>query len=175
MSQALITCKEENEMDIQMYHNQSRFKLRTSALIIENNKLLMAKNTNEDDPTYYTVGGKIEMGESSREAVVREAFEETGINYTIDRLVYIQELFYEATFLPGASHFHEIIFHYLMKPTAITDFNNDSYTQSGFKENLYWIPLDEVKNIYTYPRFLGNQLMDLPDYTEHIISYENYK
>lgn len=162
-------------MDIQMYHNQSRFKLRTSALIIENNKLLLTKNTNENDPTYYTVGGKIEMGESSQEAVVREAFEETGINYKIDRLVYIQELFYDATFLPKASHFHEIIFHYLMKSKAIRDFTNDSYTQSGFKENLHWIPLDKVKNIYTYPRFLGDQLMDLPSQIEHIISYEKYK
>lgn len=175
MPQTLTTLQGGKRMDIQIYHDQNRFKLRTSALIIENNKLLLTKNTNEDDPTYYTVGGKIEMGESSREAVLREAFEETGINYTIDRLVYIQELFYKATFLPGASHFHEIIFHYLMKPTAIIDFSNDSYTQSGFKENLHWIPLEEVKNIYTYPRFLGDQLMDLPVHTEHIISYENYK
>lgn len=161
-------------MDIQMYDNQSRFKLRTSALIIENNKLLLAKNTNENDPTYYTVGGKIEMGESSQEAVLREAFEETGIDYEIDRLVYVQELFYDASFLPQASHFHEIIFHYLMKPKAIIDFANDSYTQSGFKENLHWIPLDEVKNMYTYPRFLGDQLMNLPSQIEHLISYEKY-
>ncbi len=161
-------------MDIQLYAEDYRFKLRASALIIENNQLLLTKNTH--DAMYYTVGGKVELGESTQETVEREALEETGLAYKVDRLVFVQELFYPADFLDGASHFHEIIFHYLMKPMEKEEssLDHESFTQKGYKENFYWIPLEEVKNTYTYPRFLGDNLLDLPDQVEHIISHERY-
>ncbi|QHQ63847.1 NUDIX domain-containing protein [Anaerocolumna sedimenticola] len=45
------------------------------------------------NPCYYTVGGAVKIKETSEEAVIREVYEETGVNFEIDRLVFIQERF----------------------------------------------------------------------------------
>ena len=46
----------------------------------------------------YSVGGRIKFGETAEEAVVREVFEETGIQMEIDRLGFVYE-----NFFPGDS------------------------------------------------------------------------
>ena len=71
------------EQDLSFYTKQGSFTYRVGAIIIKDNKLLMVKN--EDYPYYYTVGGKVKINESSEEAVIREAFEETGVALEIDR------------------------------------------------------------------------------------------
>ncbi|MDF2521347.1 MAG: hydrolase, partial [Clostridia bacterium] len=63
--------------------------LRAAALIIKDNKFLAAKSTDYD--CYYTVGGGIEINETSEEAVIREVYEETGYRLEIDKLAFVQE------------------------------------------------------------------------------------
>lgn len=73
--------------------------------------MLMFKN--DSAPYYYSVGERVKLNETSEEAVVRETFEETGIKFEIDRLVFIHEhFFYEEI---TREHYHEIAFFYLMK------------------------------------------------------------
>lgn len=52
-------------------------------LIIYNNKVLLIKRNNNGDQYYAIPGGKKEKGESIEQTVVREVFEETGINISI--------------------------------------------------------------------------------------------
>ena len=49
----------------------------------------MAKN--DVDDYYYSIGGVVHMGETSKQAVLREVREETGISYEIDRLAIVNE------------------------------------------------------------------------------------
>lgn len=161
-------------MDVQFYDEEYRFKMRTSALIIEDNKLLLTKN--DMDPMYYTPGGKVEIGEEAAETVVRELFEETGVEYKIDRLLFIEELFYEADFSNRFSKAHEITFHYLMKPTGILEFNNQSYTHHNLLEHFEWIDLDKVKDQYIYPRMIEKlNFNELPDHVQHLVNYDTYQ
>lgn len=62
---------------------------RVAAIIIENDCVLMAGNETAD--YLYSVGGGVHLGETAEEAIVREVFEETGIEYEIDRLAFIHE------------------------------------------------------------------------------------
>lgn len=78
--------------DLVFNTKQGSFTYRVAAIIIKDNKLLMAKH--EDYPCYYTVGGKVRINETSEEAVIREAYEETGIEFQTDRLSFIQERFF---------------------------------------------------------------------------------
>ena len=55
------------------------FRYRAGAIIIEDDCVLLAKNENDD--YYYSVGGGVHMNEKAEEAVIREVFEETGIQY----------------------------------------------------------------------------------------------
>ena len=60
--------------------------IRTGAIITKDGKLLMVGNDRDD--YLYSVGGRIKFGETAEEAIVREVFEETGVNklYSIDLL-----------------------------------------------------------------------------------------
>jgi NAD+ diphosphatase len=51
--------------------------LRVGAIIRRGKEFLMVGN--EDSPYLYTVGGRIQFGETAEQAVVREIMEETGL------------------------------------------------------------------------------------------------
>jgi 8-oxo-dGTP pyrophosphatase MutT (NUDIX family) len=51
--------------------------LRVGAILLRDGKFLMASNRR--DPYMYSVGGRIQFGETAEQAVVREAEEETGV------------------------------------------------------------------------------------------------
>jgi 8-oxo-dGTP pyrophosphatase MutT (NUDIX family) len=75
--------------DITVRVADGKFNYRVGAIIIDSGELLMVKNSGAS--FYYTVGGRIQFGESAHEAVLREAFEETNIRLEIDMLAYVHE------------------------------------------------------------------------------------
>lgn len=80
------------EGDLTFKTNYGKFNYRVGAIIIRDNKLLMVKN--DGNPYYYSVGGRVKLKETSKEAVIRETFEETGVKFEIDRLAFIHEHFF---------------------------------------------------------------------------------
>lgn len=58
-------------------------------IVNDSNELLLVKETKVDK--YGLPGGKVENGESMREAALRECLEETGLAATIDHLLYVSE------------------------------------------------------------------------------------
>lgn len=57
-------------MDIKFDTAEGIFSVRVRALIINGNKLLAMHD--ENAPYYYLVGGKVEVGETAEDAVLRE-------------------------------------------------------------------------------------------------------
>lgn len=149
-------------MDIGMKTPDGCFTLRAAALIINNNQLLAVKHDNYD--CFYTIGGGVKVNETSTDAVIREVCEETGYILSIDRLVFIQERFYN---INNASH-HEVVFFYLMKSTDVR-IENETYTDQQ-EEKLYWLPIDELQNTNLVPKFLRTALTNIPEEVVHIIS-----
>jgi len=154
------------EQDLTFKTSQGGFTYRVGAIIIKDKKLLMAKH--EDYPCYYTVGGKVRINETSEEAVIREAYEETGIKFQIDRLSFIQERFFEIT----GDHYHEIVFYFLMKESTNIDLSCKSFTDQGPKETLHWLPIESLDKTYLIPEFFKTKLLDNMVGIEHIISKE---
>ena len=60
-------------------NDKKAFRYRAAAIIVEEGCVLFARN--DEDDYFYSVGGAVHMGETSEEAVKREVFEETGLNY----------------------------------------------------------------------------------------------
>jgi len=139
------------------------FNYRVGAIIINNGKILMVKDTGY--PYYYTVGGRVKFGESSGEAVVRECFEETGVRFEIDRLAFVHENFFKEQ--RGSSLFHEIAFFYLMKAPkgeiyvkSVTDHAN---------EGLDWLSIDALADEKIFPAFFKTKLQNAEISFEHIV------
>lgn len=159
-------------MDIGFINSKGEFRFRACAIIIEDGCVLMSKNDN--DNYYYSVGGAVKQNESSQEAVKREVFEETGEYYEIDRLAFIQENFFTSNNGDNGSDlpFHEISFYYLMKPKGVKNCNGVGYTSKGVLEHTEWIPLDKYSQYYAYPEFFADKLKNIPDFPQHIVTYE---
>lgn len=151
-------------MDVGYKNSSGNFSLRAAALIIQDNKLLVAKS--QDYDCYYTVGGGIRQNETSDKAVLRECFEETGHHYQIDRLVFVQERFFQ---LENTKH-HEVVFFYLMKDGGFQIQSGVNTDQQ--KEQLFWVPIEELKGINLVPVFLKTALQDIPKEMTRVVSYE---
>lgn len=146
------------------------FRYRAAAIIVEDGCVLFARN--EKDDYYYSIGGGVHMGESSEAAVKREVLEETGVEYEVDHLAVIHENFFDEN--QGSLkdlNCHEISFYYLMKSRGSQKLNSNSYTM-GVKENMHWIPIEELDKHRAYPTFMKDYLQKEHSGIEHIITDE---
>jgi len=157
-------------MDCTFKADEGRFRYRAAAIIIENGCVLMAKN--DLDEHYYSVGGAVKLNESSQEAVIREVFEETGINYEVDRLAFIHENFYKGIVNDDNLKCHELSFYYLMKPKGNQDLNDNSYVYDGVRERMFWLPIDKLNDYYLYPLFFKDKLFQISNSIIHVKTEE---
>lgn len=146
------------------------FRYRAAAIIIEDSSVLFAGNEIVD--YFYSIGGAVQMGESAEDAVKREVLEETGIAYEVDHLAVIHEnFFYENRGGLKATECHEISFYFLMKSRGTKDLKSNSHSM-GVKENMIWIPINELDRYKAFPTFLSNFLKSEHNGIEHIVTDE---
>ena len=158
------------EHDCGFTKENSWFRYRAAAIIIENDCILFAKN--ELDDYYYSIGGAVHIGEKAEDAVIREVYEETGIPYEIERLAFIHENFFVGTGSLEGYKCHEIAFYFLMKSRGKQELNSNSYSSLGLKEYMHWIPIDNLDDYKAYPTFFRNKIRHMKGGVEHIVTYE---
>ncbi len=158
------------EHNCAIINDKKAFRYRAAAIIVEEGCVLLARN--DEDDYYYSVGGAVHMGETSEEAVKREVFEETGLNYEVDYLAVIHENFFIGSSGLKGVDFHELTFYYIMKPMGKRNFTSQSTTESGAKETMHWVPIDELDKCKAYPTFMKEFLSSEHDGVEHIITEE---
>ena len=133
--------------------------IRVGALIVKNGKLLMVQSSHD---YLYSVGGRIKMGETAEEAIVREVFEETGIRMNVKRLIAVHEnYFYGDSPSNHGKLIYEVSFYFQMdvpdgfKPVC------DSVTAEGEKEYLRWVSPDTTMRIF--PEFFRKEAVEPSD------------
>ncbi len=124
-------------------------RVRTSALIIKNNKLLLVELNDGNGLHYNLPGGGVEQGETLVEAVRREALEEASIQIDVGKVAFLYEYApFKNKEKYGTVHSLTTIFECELKggeTPCLSD--NPDENQIGVK----WIPLDELQNIVLYP------------------------
>ncbi|MFA6940407.1 MAG: NUDIX domain-containing protein [Clostridiaceae bacterium] len=159
-------------MDCCFNNGEGQFRYRAAAIIIEDGCVLMANN--ELEPYYYSVGGGVHLHETAEDAVKREVIEETGCVYEIDHLAFIHENFFKDDVLEAGLPFHEVTFYYLMKSRGTKKLNSNSFTQ-GVRENMCWLPIENLRQYKVYPTFFQDRLKSIPVYPESIVTFEYEK
>ncbi|MCF6326408.1 MAG: NUDIX hydrolase [Devosiaceae bacterium] len=147
----------------------NKFNYRVAAIIIRNNHVLVCR---EDDQDYvFLPGGRVEFGERSDMALVREVEEELGCKGKIGNLLFSVENFFD---LEG-ENFHELAKYYkltlpddfpfeIQKPCLITH-------DEGHELSFYWVEIEEqaLKAINLLPKWIRVRLGDLPERPQHLI------
>lgn len=143
--------------------------VRVGAIIMKGEKFLMAGNPSTD--YLYSVGGRIQFGESAEQAVIREVEEETGVRMEIDRLGFIHENFFTGD---GKKTFgktiYEISFFFYMKTPEDFEPVCDSISSDGNREFLTWASIDDERNYF--PKFFRAELSNPSDTVKHIVEDE---
>ena len=153
--------------DITVRVADGMFNYRVGAIIIDSDKILMVKNSG--DSFFYTVGGRVQFGESVYEAILRETFEEAQIYFEIDMLAYVHENFF--TMDSNGERYHEVCMFFLMKPTnQLRKMTKGSFKGEYGDVTYHWLSIHELKGLHLYPEFFKTELENLPSNTKYFVT-----
>lgn len=158
-------------MDITFKTDGGKFNYRVCAIIIDGGRILAMRD--ERSPYFYLPGGRVKMGETAEDAVIREVREELEITPKIARPLWLNQAF----FTEDVDHlnYHELCVYFLM------DISGTSLLSKGEKFTLYeekhvhafeWLEFGRLKNEYFYPLFLKDEIFNLPDEFTIRVEYE---
>lgn len=134
--------------------DDGNFVYRVGAIILNNNQLLMVRN--DKSSHYYSVGGRVRIGESSIEALKREIIEEIGHELKIGNLAVIQESFYVC----AKEKFHEICFFYKVNYDENKPLRSGGFTEESGAEYFEWFDIDKLDEYEIYPEFFKTKLLN---------------
>ena len=148
-------------MDARIVIDEYRLKLRTTGIIIHDNKILIEKY---DDKVYFLPGGTINLYETSSDAIVRELKEELDKDFVIDELVSIKEEFYISK-VNGLKN-HHINFYYKMKFKNEDDIDSIDLNRlendhgNEVKHHYKWVFVDDLKDIKLIPEDIKQEIIN---------------
>lgn len=138
-------------MDIKIKEKNIKFKVRVSAVLIINNKLLVNKYSED---SYCLPGGYVELGETSFDAIKREIKEELNAEIEVERIMGFCENFFTNI---RKERTHGIDFYYKVKPIDLNSINlNDyDYTENdhGYEiiHHFKWLDINKLENYNLLP------------------------
>ncbi len=147
-------------MDISYNCENQKFNYRVCAMIIAENKILAMHD--ERSPYFYLPGGRVKMGETAEQAVVREVQEELGNSKDYTSIMAQSGFFTEDV---DNLHYHELCIYFLVdiSETTLLERGNVFTLTEGKHIHTFELEFDRLKDEYFYPLFLKKAIYDLPD------------
>lgn len=108
------------------------------------------------DNYYFVVGGRVKAGESSKEAIKREVFEELGI---LLKNFYLRAVI-ENFFISGVRKFHEICFVY----------QTEDILEKEFSQEFFVYNKEEINNIDLKPEIMKEVIIAGSKGILHVVS-----
>ena len=158
-------------MDVKIKSEDCNFKMRVAGCVVKDGKILGVQMCNNG--FYCLPGGHAELGESSKDAAVREMKEELELDCKVINLICLLENFFNGK----ERKVHEVCYIYLMEP--VEDIETKDYTRvendKGVLKNLEfkWIDLNDIGELDFRPNIIKDKLKNKDWTFEHIIYKEN--
>ena len=117
-----------------------RAEVAVGAIAVDENRLLLIRRGHGPGAGLWSFpGGRVEPGETLHEAVVREAFEETGLEVVVDRFVGYVERFGDD---PAPYHF-------VIMDFAVTVLDPEQPPVAGDDAaEAMWVPFEDVSDLH---------------------------
>jgi 8-oxo-dGTP pyrophosphatase MutT (NUDIX family) len=148
-------------MDLSFQTEHEKFNYRVCAMILSDNKILAMHD--ERSPYFYLPGGRVAMGETAEQAVVREVEEELGVTLKIIRPLWLNQAFFTEDV--DSLRYHELCIYFLMdhSDTDLPD-RGRTFTRTEGKHihTFEWLEFDRLQDEYFYPTFLKTEIFDFP-------------
>ena len=159
--------------DVKIKNADGNFKLRVCPVLCLDGRFLISS---VESPFFSFPGGHVELGETTEEALLRETFEETGLEIKINNLLCIMQNIWG---LSEGKIYHEVAYYYTV---SIKDKTAEAKFLKDFKNNILnfertendkgviktirfaWKTLDELKQIDFRPAPLLDMLDDLKSF-----------
>ena len=145
-------------MDLKIKTETEEFHGRTCGIIKQENKFLIMRVNKT--PYYHIPGGHIEIGEDSKQAVIREIKEEIGCDVKEAKLFSIEENFWTR----NNKKCHGIEFYYIIKPKQQLQMQDCEKIENDKGEekllHFKWVTLEEIKEIDLRPSNIKDMLIN---------------
>lgn len=148
-------------MDISFEAGNEKFNYRVCAVILNDGKILAMQD--ERSPYFYLPGGRVKLGETAEEAVVREIKEELNITARIVRPLWLNQSFFKEDV--DGLRYHEICIYFLTDISG-TDLLSEGalfFRREGKHRHMFkWLKYEQLEHEYFYPVFMKKAIFRLP-------------
>ena len=145
-------------MDLKIKTEKEEFHARACGIIKQKNSFLIMRVNKT--PYYHIPGGYIEIGEDSKQAVIREIKEEIGCDIEKAELFAIQENFWTR----NDKKCHGIEFYYIIKPKCEIEVKDYQRIENDKGEekllDFKWITPEELKDVDLKPNNIRDMLIN---------------
>lgn len=156
-----------DRIDVKIKTDSCDFKFRVRGIVEVNNKFLCV--CMQDADFYCLPGGHVEVGELTKDTLLREMEEEVKIKAKIDSLASIME----TTYKRRNKLVHELAYFY--KVSSLTEIDTNDYIfyekdKDGIKKlEFKWFTREELKNVNFKPEYIKQQILDNDFSFKHIM------
>ena len=150
-------------MDITFTTEEGRFNYRVCAVLLDGGRILAMHD--ENSPYFYLPGGRVKMGERAEDAVLREMWEELGIEARILRPLWLSQSFFNEDVTKV--DFHELCLYFLLDASGTDLLTRGDRFRGQERRHVHdfeWLPFDRLKDEYFYPLFLKTEIYRLPEH-----------
>jgi len=127
------------------------------AIVVKDNKLLVTKRNKFGSVYYILIGGGVNIGETPEQVLIRELREESGMQVSDPRLVFVED----AGMPYGVQYIYLCQHQSGDKPVLSPDSDEAKITALGL--NLYepmWLPLDQLHTVPFKSEHLRQAILD---------------
>ncbi|MGG4047063.1 NUDIX domain-containing protein [Paenibacillus favisporus] len=125
------------------------------AIIIQQGKLLLTKNKDNDGFFYLFPGGGQEHGEVLKETLKRECIEELGVQVEVQDLVYVREYIGKNhEFAAWDYDVHQVEFYFVCSLAQEAPAQMDGTQPDQDQIGVEWVDIRQLDHIRLYPKAL---------------------